>query len=246
MKFWLKLSSYIDSLNTFIGRSVTWLTLVVVVVSASNAIIRKVFHVSSNAWLELQWYLFGAIFLLAAGYTFLKNEHVRVDVLSQTFSRRTQIIIEAVGIVFFLFPAFALVFWLSIPFFWKSLVFMEGSSNTGGLIRWPVKLLLPVGFALLLLAGISHLIKCIAYLTGAGPDPLHTDEGPSAEEQLAMEILQHSGGDGHIDPADLIEENKASHTKNTEHSEHSETNNIHDIETNTHLSDSIDTNKDNK
>lgn len=192
MKFLLKLSSYIDALNSFIGRTVTWLTLVVVVISASNAIIRKVFHISSNAWLEMQWYLFGAIFLLAAGYTFLKNEHVRVDVLSQTFSRRTQVIIEIIGIVFFLFPAFALVFWLSVPFFWKSLVLMEGSSNTGGLTRWPVKLLLPIGFGLLLLAGVSHLIKCIAYLKDMGPNPMQTDEGPSAEEQLAMEILKHS------------------------------------------------------
>lgn len=237
MKFWLKLSSYIDSLNTFVGRSVTWLTLVVVIVSASNAIIRKVFHVSSNAWLELQWYLFGAIFLLAAGYTFLKNEHVRVDVFSQGFSRRTQIIIEIIGVVFFLFPAFALVLWLSVPFFWKSVVFMEGSSNTGGLLRWPVKLLLPIGFSLLLLAGVSHLIKCIAFLRGLGPDPLHTDEGPSAEEELALEILQHSGNDGYLDSEDLIEKNKSNHT---------EKNNIHENETNTNLSDSINTNKDNK
>lgn len=190
MNFLLRLSRWIDTLNSTIGRAVTWLTLVVVVVSATNAVVRKLFHVSSNAWLELQWYLFGAIFLLASGYTFLKNEHVRVDVVSQMFSRRTQIIIEIVGIVLFLFPAFGLVLWLSIPFFYKSVVFMEQSSNTGGLIRWPVKLLLPLGFSLLLLSGLSHLIKCIAFLTGHGPDPLARSAEPSAQEQLAEEIRE--------------------------------------------------------
>ncbi|HLR13053.1 MAG TPA: TRAP transporter small permease subunit [Burkholderiaceae bacterium] len=190
MKLLLRLSHWIDTLNSMVGRAVTWLTLVVVLVSATNAVIRKTFHISSNAWLELQWYLFGAIFLLASGYTFLKNEHVRVDVVSQMFSRRTQIIIEIIGIVFFLLPAFGLVLWLSVPFFYKSVVFMEQSSNTGGLIRWPVKLLLPVGFSLLILAGVSHLIKCIAFLTGAGPDPLARPSGASAEEQLAEEIRE--------------------------------------------------------
>src|SRR5699024_6877203 len=190
MHFLLTCSSLIDKLNRTVGRSVAWLTLIVVLVSAINAIVRKTFNVSSNAWLELQWYLFGAIFLLASGYTFLKNEHVRVDVVSQMFSRRTQIIIEIIGIVFFLLPAFGLVLWLSVPFFYKSVVFMEQSSNTGGLIRCPVKLLLPVGFSLLILAGVSHLIKCIAFLTGAGPDPLARHSGASAEEQLAEEIRE--------------------------------------------------------
>lgn len=188
MKFFLQISRLIDALNSMVGRTVTWLTLIVVVVSASNAVVRKVFHTSSNAWLELQWYLFGAIFLLAAGYTFLKNEHVRVDVVSQSFSRRTQIYIEIFGIVFFLFPAFALVFWLSIPFFYESLILHEGSSNTGGLMRWPVKLLLPLGFGLLLLAGVSHLIKCVAFLRNAGPDPLARPDGRTPEEILADEI----------------------------------------------------------
>lgn len=190
MNFLLKLSNLIDALNLRIGQSVTWLTLVVVIVSATNAVSRKLFHLSSNAWLELQWYLFGAIFLLASGYTFLKNEHVRVDVLSQMLSRRKQVIIEIIGIVFFLFPAFALVFWLSIPFFYKSFVFMEGSSNTGGLIRWPVKLLLPFGFGLLLLSGVSRLIKCIGFLRGVSPDPFLKTEETSAEEELADEIRE--------------------------------------------------------
>src|SRR5690554_3965239 len=125
MRFFLQLSKLIDALNTMVGKTVTWCTLIVVLVSAANAVVRKVFNASSNAWLELQWYLFGAIFLLAAGYTFLRNEHVRVDVISQRFSRRTQIIIEIVGVVFFLFPACFIIFWLSIPIFYQSLVLGE-------------------------------------------------------------------------------------------------------------------------
>src|SRR5690554_5431887 len=113
MKFLLAVSRFIDAINRHIGQAVTWLTLIVVFISAINAVVRKVFHTSSNAWLELQWYLFGAIFLLAAGYTFLRNEHVRVDVLAARLSRRAQIIIDIIGVVFFLFPACALIFWLS-------------------------------------------------------------------------------------------------------------------------------------
>lgn len=188
MKFFLTLSRIIDNINTRVGQAVIWLTLVVVLVSATNAIIRKVFNVSSNAWLELQWYLFGAIFLLAAGYTFLRNEHVRVDVLAQKFSKRTQIKIEIFGVLFFLFPACVLIFWLSLPFFYESLVLHELSSNTGGLIRWPAKLLIPIGFGLLILAGVSHLIKCIGFLMGICPDPTARAEGKSAEEELADEI----------------------------------------------------------
>lgn len=180
----------IDALNSFVGRTITWLTLLVVLVSATNAVIRKLFNVSSNAWLELQWYLFGAIFLLAAGYTFLKNEHVRVDVISQRFSSRTQAKIEIFGVIFFLLPACVLVFWLSLPFFYESFVLNEKSSNTGGLIRWPVKLLIPLGFGLLILAALSHVIKSIAFLKGKGPDPLARLEERTAEEELADEIRQ--------------------------------------------------------
>lgn len=180
----------IDTLNAVIGRTVTWLTLVVVLVSAGNAVVRKVLHTSSNAWLELQWYLFGAIFLLAAGYTFLRNEHVRVDVLSQRFSPRTQAKIEIFGVLFLLLPACALVFWLSLPFFYESYVLNEKSSNTGGLIRWPVKLLIPVGFSLLILAALSHLIKSIAFLKGVAPDPLARVAERTAEEILADEIRE--------------------------------------------------------
>ncbi|TEA70350.1 TRAP transporter small permease subunit [Allopusillimonas ginsengisoli] len=192
MKFLFSLSRIIDYINTKVGQSVIWLTLVVVLVSAINAVVRKVFSVSSNAWLELQWYLFGAIFLLAAGYTFLRNEHVRVDVLSQMLSKRTQIKIEIFGVIFFLLPACCLIFWLSLPFFYESFVLHEQSSNTGGLTRWPVKILIPIGFFLLILAGVSHLIKCIGYLRGMCPDPTARPEGKTAEQELADEIARQA------------------------------------------------------
>ncbi|MDY0310191.1 MAG: TRAP transporter small permease subunit [Castellaniella sp.] len=185
----LMISRWIDRLNTAIGRAVTWLVLVVAVVSAGNAVMRKLFNLGSNAWLELQWYLFGAIFLLAAGYTFLRNEHVRVDVLSQKLPERTQVWIEIFGVLFFLLPAACLVFWLSIPFFWESWVTHELSSNTEGLIRWPVKLLIPLGFALLILAGLSHLVKCVGFLRGLCPNPMRVSSGKSDEEALVEDIL---------------------------------------------------------
>ena len=188
MNLLFKLSRAIDALVYAIGRTVIWLTLVVVLISAGNAVIRKTFHVSSNAWLEIQWYLFGAIFLLAAGYTFMKNEHVRVDIISQRMSKRTQIVIEIFGVLFFMLPACLLMLDLSIPFFMQSFSTGEQSSNAGGLIRWPVKLLIPIGFFLLVLAGISHLIKCSAFLAGSGPDPLAPAQGKTAEQLLAEEI----------------------------------------------------------
>lgn len=192
MNILFSLSKAIDALLTAIGRVVIWLTLVVVLISAGNAVIRKVFHVSSNGWLEIQWYLFGAIFLLAAGYTFLKNEHVRVDIISQTLSKRAQIMIEIFGVLFFMLPACLLLLDLSIPFFIQSFVTAEQSSNAGGLIRWPVKLLIPIGFFLLVLAAISHLIKCVAYLAGKGPDPLAPIHGKTAEQLLAEEIAREA------------------------------------------------------
>ncbi|MFA5490133.1 MAG: TRAP transporter small permease subunit [Candidimonas sp.] len=192
MTILLAISRFIDAMNQRIGQLVAWLTLAAVLVSAINATVRKTFNISSNAWLELQWYLFGAMFLLAAGYTFLRNEHVRVDVLSSRLSRRTQVKIDIFGVIFFLFPACVLVFWLSLPFFHESFVLQEQSSNTGGLIRWPAKLLVPVGFALLILAGVSHLIKCIGFLMGRCPDPLARQSSQTAEEALADEIRKHA------------------------------------------------------
>lgn len=188
----LVFSRLIDALNQRVGTLVTWITLVVVLISAGNAVVRKVFHTSSNAWLELQWYLFGALFLLAAGYTLLKNEHVRVDILSSRLSRRAQMGIEIFGVLFFLLPACTLILWLSWPMFMDSWTTNEQSSNTGGLVRWPIKLMIPVGFALLVLAGVSHLIKCVGFLTGRCPDPTAKDEGPTAEQQLADEIAREA------------------------------------------------------
>ncbi len=201
MKFLLLWSRWVDALNTLVGRAVTWLVLVVVLVSAGNAIFRKFLSLSSNAWLELQWYLFGAIFLLAAGYTFLRNEHVRVDVLSQRLSEKTQVGIEIFGVLFFLLPAACLVFWLSIPYFWLSFELHELSSNTAGLIRWPAKLLIPVGFFLLILAGLSHLIKCIGFLRGRCPNPMKVSDRKTDEEALVEDLLAQQGqaahGQGH-------------------------------------------------
>lgn len=192
MKALLALAQWIDAINRRVGRAVTWLILLAVLVSATNATVRKLFNVSSNAWLELQWYLFGGVFLLAAGYTLLKNEHVRVDVLSSRFSRRTQIWIEILGVLLFLLPACIVIMWLSWPVFMDAYVNNEQSSNAGGLIRWPAKLLIPIGFALLVAAGVSHLIKCVGFLRGQCPDPTNTHPGKSAEEELAEEIAREA------------------------------------------------------
>ncbi|AOB31207.1 C4-dicarboxylate ABC transporter substrate-binding protein [Bordetella sp. H567] len=192
MQGWMALSRLIDAINLRVGRAVTWVTLLVVLVSAGNALVRKVLHTSSNAWLELQWYMFGAMFLLASGYTLLKNEHVRVDILSSRLSRRKQIWIEVFGVLFFLLPACMLILALSWPVFTESWLTHEQSSNSGGLVRWPVKLLIPAGFALLVLAGVSHLIKCVGFLLGRGPDPLRREGVRSAEEELAAEIAREA------------------------------------------------------
>ena len=190
MRSLLALSKFFDYIITRVGQMVIWLTLLMAVVSAGNAIYRKIFHSSSNAWLEIQWYLFGAVFLLAAGYTFLKNEHVRVDVLNSRLKERTQVIIDIIGVVFFILPACALIVYLSWPFFIHSYVSGEMSSNTGGLIRWPVKLLIPIGFSLMIMAGISHLIKCIAFLKGMAPNPLR--RAKSTDEELLEELKKQN------------------------------------------------------
>ncbi|MBM3407097.1 MAG: TRAP transporter small permease subunit [Betaproteobacteria bacterium] len=187
MQSLLALSKLVDRVNEWVGRIVIWLVLVVVLISAGNAVMRKAFSMSSNAWLELQWYLFGAIFLLMAGYTLLRNGHVRVDILSSRLSRRQQIGIEIFGVIVFLLPMAVLILVLSWPMFVDAWVQNETSSNAGGLLRWPAKLLIPVGFTLLVLAGISHLIKCVGFLMGRCPDPT-ARAGPTEEELLAAEI----------------------------------------------------------
>lgn len=167
----LGLSRVIDAINSGIGRLVYWLVLVAVIVSAGNATVRYAFSTSSNAWLELQWYLFSAVFLLCSGYTLLRNEHIRIDVVIGRFSKRTQAWIDVLGFILFLFPMTILIMVLAWPMFMDSYTIGEMSNNAGGLIRWPVKLLVPVGFLLLTLQGVSELIKRIAFLMGLRDEP---------------------------------------------------------------------------
>ena len=166
MQALLKLSSAVDGMNRFIGKYVIWLILASTVISAINAVVRKVFNVSSNAFLEVQWYLFAATFMLCAAYTLLSGEHVKIDVLYSRLHKRTQTLIDIFGFTFFLLPFCSAIIWFSTPFFLKGFYSGEMSSNAGGLIRWPVKLALPIGFGLLALQGISEIIKRTAYLKG--------------------------------------------------------------------------------
>lgn len=185
----LQLSRWIDAFTERIGRSVSWLVLITVVISAGNAIVRKAFNNSSNALLEIQWYLFAATFLLAAGYTMLRQEHVKIDVVLGHFSKRTQIKVDIFGIVCFLFPMVVAVLFLSTPLVIKAYTTGEMSSNAGGLIRWPVFALLPVGFTLLGIQGVSELIKRFAFLRGLIDDPTQKKLEKTAEEELAEAIL---------------------------------------------------------
>jgi TRAP-type mannitol/chloroaromatic compound transport system permease small subunit len=184
----LKLSGLIDGLNRFVGRWVIWLILASTAISAINAVIRKAFNYSSNAFLEVQWYLFAASFMLAAGYTLLNNEHVRIDVVVGRFSKRVQTWIDVFGFTVFLLPLCGVVLYLGVPFFLQGLRSGEMSSNAGGLIMWPAYLMIPMGFSLLLLQGISELIKRIAFLAGLIDDPTKKAETKTAEEELAEAI----------------------------------------------------------
>ena len=181
----LRLSKLIDALTEHVGRWVSWLILAAVLISALNAAVRKAFNMSSNGFLEIQWYLFAAVFLLGAGYTLLRQEHVRIDVVLGHFSKRTQIVVETVCIVIFLFPFCINVIVLVWPLVVQAYVTGEMSSNAGGLIRWPVFALVPVGFALLAMQGVSELIKRIAFLKGLIDDPTRKQQAQSAEEELA-------------------------------------------------------------
>jgi TRAP-type mannitol/chloroaromatic compound transport system permease small subunit len=164
--------------NEKVGRALAWLILLAVIVSTVNAVIRKVFNVSSNAWLEAQWYLFGAVFLGCAAYTFLKNEHIRIDIVSSKMSQRYRNTIEIIGHVFFLIPLCLLMIYYGFPFFWASFRIGEMSTNAGGLIQWPAKLMIPVGFTMLLGQAISELIKRLAFMQGLIPDPHGSKTGP--------------------------------------------------------------------
>ena len=188
MTLLLKLSQLIDWLVERVGKGAFWLVLVMTVISAGNAVVRFVFNYSSNGLLEIQWYLFAAVFLLCSPYTLQKNEHVRIDVISGKFSARGLAIIDIIGTLFFLLPMVILVLWMSLPLVADSFKINEMSANAGGLIRWPVKALLPIGFTLLALQGISELIKRLAFLQGLIGDPNAKADKLTPEEELAAAI----------------------------------------------------------
>lgn len=193
MKLLLSFSRAIDALNEHVGRLSYWLILAAVLISAGNAIVRYSLNMSSNSWLEIQWYLFSFVFLFCAGYTLLHNQHVRIDVISGRLSRRAQTWIDILGTIFFLLPMAVAIMWLSWPVFLDAYRSNEVSTNAGGLTVWPARLMLPVGFLLLVLQGLSELIKRIAFLRGLIPDPSEKDAGPTPEELLAAELRRERG-----------------------------------------------------
>ena len=188
MRTLLKFSKAVDWLNAQLGKYVIWLILASTVISAVNAVVRKVFDMSSNAFLEIQWYLFAASFLIAAGYTLLNGEHVKIDVVSSRLSKRAQIWIDIIGFAFFLTPMCLAILYYGVPFFLQGYRSGEISGNAGGLIRWPVYAMIPLGFSLLLLQGWSELIKRLAFLQGLIEDPTIKKVEKTAEEELAEAI----------------------------------------------------------
>jgi len=185
MQALLALSRAIDRLNAFVGKYSIWLIFAATFISAANAIVRKAFNYSSNGFLEVQWYLFAWSFLIAAGWTLLNREHVRIDVINSRLSKKAQVWIDIVGFALFLTPLCITILWLSVPEVIQKYTSGEMSGNPGGLIRWPVWMAIPVGITLLMLQGWSELIKRIAFLTGDGPDPMGKLTDKSAEEELA-------------------------------------------------------------
>ncbi len=190
----LKLSRAIDALSEFVGRWIAWLILAAVLISAFNAVVRKAFNYSSNGFLEIQWYLFAAVFLVAAGYTLLRQEHVKIDIVYGRFSQRTQIWIDIFGICVFLFPFVYAVVTEFMPLFLKAYQSGEMSENAGGLVRWPVYAMVPIGFSLLGLQGLSELIKRFAFLQGLIDDPRQKKQAKTAEEELAEVIRARAEG----------------------------------------------------
>ena len=188
MEALLKLSSGVDAVSHQIGRLIRWLVLGSVLISAGNAIIRKVFNISSNGFLEIQWYLFAGVFLLGAGFAFMRNVHVRIDFISTKLSKRTNTIIDIAGIIVFVIPLCLIMVRLSWPLFSTALATGEMSQNAGGLIRWPAYLLMPVGFGLLFVQALSELVKRIAFLRGLRSEPMTMEGGKSDEELLAEEL----------------------------------------------------------
>jgi len=188
----LNVSRVIDAINFRIGKVLAWLILAAVIVSAVNAVIRKVFDMSSNAWLELQWVLFGAVFLIVASWTLLANEHIRIDIVNNQFPPRVRNIIDIVGHAFFLLPLTIIMIITSYPFVVKSVLLNEQSMNAGGLPQWPAKMLVLIGFTLLFFQGLSELIKRIAVMMGRIPDPYHGAGGlkAAAEAEVARLLAE--------------------------------------------------------
>jgi TRAP-type mannitol/chloroaromatic compound transport system permease small subunit len=188
----LGVSRVIDAINFRIGKTLAWLILAAVIVSAVNAVIRKLFDVSSNSWLELQWVLFGAVFLIVASWTLLENEHIRIDIVNSMFPQRTRNIIDVVGHAFFLLPLTIIMIITGYPFVMKSVLLNEQSMNAGGLPQWPAKMLVLIGFTLLFFQAISELIKRIAVMKGLIPDPYHGAGGlkAAAEAEVARLLAE--------------------------------------------------------
>jgi TRAP-type mannitol/chloroaromatic compound transport system permease small subunit len=193
LKVLLALSRAIDAINEYIGRGMCWLVLATVLISAGNAVVRKAFNYSSNSLLEIQWYLFAMIFLLCAGYTLKHNEHVRIDIITSRFSARVRAGIDIFGTLFFLRPVAGLILWLSWPVFVEAYTRNEVSTNAGGLVIWPARLMIPVGFALLMAQAVSELIKRIAFLRGLIADPAEKIIPRPAEDERAEDVLRARG-----------------------------------------------------
>lgn len=197
MQFLLSFSRLIDKINEAIGKNVSWLILLAVLVCTINSIVVKVANIGSNAYLELQWYLYAAVFLLASAYTLKRNEHVRIDVITSHLSKRTNAWIDIFGFAFFLLPMTLILLYYGVPYAWNSIVSQELSNNAGGLIVWPAKLLIPLGFFLLMLQGISELIKRIAFLRGLIDSKEYENAGHNPQEEIAAIA---SANNLHIDP----------------------------------------------
>ena len=194
----LKISAVIDWFSNQLGYLTRWLVLAAVLISAGNAIMRKAFNMSSNAYLEVQWYLFAAVFMLGAAYVFLHNGHVRIDFIAARLSKRANAIIDAIGIVVFLIPLCVILIDLSWPFFMRAYISGEMSENAGGLIRWPVKLLVPIGFGLLILQGFSEIVKRVGFLLGRCEDPaakFHAHGNLPDEQDIKAELAGLTGND---------------------------------------------------
>jgi TRAP-type mannitol/chloroaromatic compound transport system permease small subunit len=185
----LRLSTLIDAISEGVGKLTMWLVLAATLISAGNAVMRKAFDLGSNAWLEIQWYLFAAVFLLGAGYVWLKNGHVRIDFISSKLSKRTNTIIDILGMLVFTIPLSLIIINLSWPVFERAWVSGEVSQNAGGLIRWPVLLLIPVGFSILVMQCLSELIKRVAFLTGHRSEPF-SEVHDKTDEELLLEELE--------------------------------------------------------